>query len=144
MFLCSMIHNFYKSHKSSLSAIVCLAGKENTLLMHSPPTSMTPPASKKRCRASLKECEDKITETPLPYPTFTTQQEQGVNKSAFNGVMFDICFRSLSSVKLLLTDKVAQVKCNQWMTCYLRLCGPHKLSGGVPVVSIVFFCFIWL
>lgn len=101
---------------------------------------MTPPPSKKRCRASLRECEDKITETPLPCPTFTTPQEPGVNKSAFNGVMFGIGFWRLSSVALLLTDKVAQAKGNQWMTCYLRRCGPYKLSGGVPVVSIVFLC----
>uniref|UniRef100_A0A672RMS1 Cell division cycle-associated protein 2-like n=2 Tax=Sinocyclocheilus grahami TaxID=75366 RepID=A0A672RMS1_SINGR len=61
-----------ESDKSTLAK----DGKENTLITHSPPTSMTPPPSKKRCRAPLRECEDKITEKPLPYPTFTTQQEQ--------------------------------------------------------------------
>ncbi|XP_016367904.1 cell division cycle-associated protein 2-like [Sinocyclocheilus rhinocerous] len=61
-----------ESDKSTLAK----EGKENTLITHSPPTSMTPPPSKKRCRAPLRECEDKITETPLLYPTFTTQQEQ--------------------------------------------------------------------
>ncbi|XP_050965625.1 cell division cycle-associated protein 2 isoform X2 [Labeo rohita] len=52
--------------------------KENTLTTQSPPTSMTPPPSKKRCWGPQGECEDKITETALPYPTFTTQQEQGL------------------------------------------------------------------
>ncbi|XP_016356853.1 cell division cycle-associated protein 2-like isoform X2 [Sinocyclocheilus anshuiensis] len=61
-----------ESDKSTLAK----DGKENTLITHSPSTSMTPPPSKKRCRAPLRECEDKITETPLPYSTFTTQQEQ--------------------------------------------------------------------
>lgn len=79
---------------SSLSATVCPAGNENTLTMQSPPTSMTPPPSKKRCWAPQGECEDKKTETLLPYPTFTSQQEQGVNKSAFNGIMFDIWYGS--------------------------------------------------
>uniref|UniRef100_A0A8C1KU82 Si:ch211-244o22.2 n=1 Tax=Cyprinus carpio TaxID=7962 RepID=A0A8C1KU82_CYPCA len=63
-----------ESDKSTL-AKDCKNGKENMLMTHS-----TPPPSKKRCRAPLRDCEDKITETPLPCPTFTTQQEQGVNK----------------------------------------------------------------
>ncbi|XP_051750122.1 cell division cycle-associated protein 2 isoform X3 [Ctenopharyngodon idella] len=51
------------------------------LTTQSPFTSMTPPPSKKRCWGPPGECKDKITETPLPYPTFTTQQEQGVKCS---------------------------------------------------------------
>lgn len=56
-------------------------GKENTLTAQSPFTLMTPPPSKKRCWAPPGECEDKITETPLPNPSFTTQQEQEVKCS---------------------------------------------------------------
>ncbi|XP_056110665.1 cell division cycle-associated protein 2 isoform X3 [Rhinichthys klamathensis goyatoka] len=70
-------------------------GKENTLTKQSQFTSMTPPPSKKRCWAPPVECEDKITETPLPYPTFTIQQEQGVkcsesqNQRSLSGVDSD-------------------------------------------------------
>ncbi|XP_059404679.1 cell division cycle-associated protein 2 isoform X2 [Carassius carassius] len=53
-------------------------GNENTLTKQSPPTLMMPPPSKKRCWAPQGECENKKTETLLPYPIFTTQQEQGV------------------------------------------------------------------
>ncbi|XP_039515723.1 cell division cycle-associated protein 2 isoform X3 [Pimephales promelas] len=56
-------------------------GKENPLTKQSQFASMTPPPSKKRCWAPPVECEDKITETPLPYPTFIIQQEQGVKCS---------------------------------------------------------------
>ncbi|XP_065106938.1 cell division cycle-associated protein 2 isoform X3 [Paramisgurnus dabryanus] len=56
-------------------------GKENKLTIQSPSPSVTPPPSKKRCRAPPRECEDKITETPLPCPTLTTQQEQGMKCS---------------------------------------------------------------
>uniref|UniRef100_A0A8C1FQG9 Si:ch211-244o22.2 n=1 Tax=Cyprinus carpio carpio TaxID=630221 RepID=A0A8C1FQG9_CYPCA len=63
-----------ESDKSTL-AKDCKNGKENMLMTHS-----TPPPSKKRCRAPLRDCEDKITETPLPCPTFTTQQEQGLKR----------------------------------------------------------------
>ncbi|XP_042579449.1 cell division cycle-associated protein 2-like isoform X1 [Cyprinus carpio] len=63
-----------ESDKSTL-AKDCKSGKENMLMTHS-----TPPPSKKRCRAPLRDCEDKITETPLPCPTFTTQQEQGLKR----------------------------------------------------------------
>uniref|UniRef100_A0A673GIT0 Cell division cycle-associated protein 2-like n=1 Tax=Sinocyclocheilus rhinocerous TaxID=307959 RepID=A0A673GIT0_9TELE len=72
-----------KKNEKSESAKSILAkdsknGNENTLTTQSPPTSMTPPPSKKRCWAPQGECEDKKTETLLPYPTFTTQQEQGL------------------------------------------------------------------
>ncbi|XP_018923201.1 cell division cycle-associated protein 2 isoform X1 [Cyprinus carpio] len=72
-----------KKNEESESAKSILAkdsknGNENTLTMQSPPTSMTPPPSKKRCWAPQGECEDKKTETLLPYPTFTSQQEQGL------------------------------------------------------------------
>lgn len=83
---------------SSLSFTVCPAGNENTLTTQSPPTLMMPPPSKKRCWAPQGECEDKKTETLLPYPIFTTQQEQGVNKSAFNGIMFDIWYMVLKLI----------------------------------------------
>ncbi|XP_055054508.2 cell division cycle-associated protein 2 isoform X2 [Misgurnus anguillicaudatus] len=56
-------------------------GKENKLTIQSPSPSVTPPPSKKHCRAPPRECEDKITETPLPCPTLTTQQEQGMQCS---------------------------------------------------------------
>ncbi|XP_058633639.1 cell division cycle-associated protein 2 isoform X2 [Onychostoma macrolepis] len=85
-----------ESDKSTL-AEDCKNGKENTLTTHSPPASMTPPPSKKRCRASLRECEDKITETPLPHPTFTTQQEQGLK-----------CFESQSQRPLSDLDSDAK------------------------------------
>uniref|UniRef100_A0A672S7V9 Cell division cycle-associated protein 2-like n=1 Tax=Sinocyclocheilus grahami TaxID=75366 RepID=A0A672S7V9_SINGR len=67
-----------KKNEESESAKSILAkdsknGNENTLTTQSPPTSMTPPPSKKRCWAPQGECEDKKTETLLPYPTFTTQ-----------------------------------------------------------------------
>ncbi|XP_043094079.1 cell division cycle-associated protein 2-like isoform X2 [Puntigrus tetrazona] len=70
--------NEEKEGDKSTSAKDGKNGKENTEATHSPPTSVTPPPSKKRCRASLRECEDKITETPLPYSTSTTPQEQGM------------------------------------------------------------------
>ncbi|XP_077097677.1 cell division cycle-associated protein 2 isoform X3 [Siphateles boraxobius] len=72
-----------------------MTGKENTLTKQSQFPSMTPPPSKKRCWAPPVECEDKITETPLPYPTFTIQQEQGVkcsesqNQRSLSGVDSD-------------------------------------------------------
>nr|XP_005168670.1 cell division cycle-associated protein 2 isoform X1 [Danio rerio] len=73
----------WKKNEENESAKSTLAkdsqnGKENTPTTPSPPISMTPPASKKRCWAPPGECEDKITKTPLPNPTATTQQDQGV------------------------------------------------------------------
>ncbi|XP_067295533.1 cell division cycle-associated protein 2 isoform X2 [Pseudorasbora parva] len=62
-------------------------GKENALTAQGPFTLMTPPPSKKRCWAPPGECEDKITETPLPNPSFTTQQEQEVKCSASQSQM---------------------------------------------------------
>ncbi|XP_026066714.1 cell division cycle-associated protein 2-like isoform X3 [Carassius auratus] len=63
-----------ESDKSTL-AQDCKNGKENMLTAHSPNASMTPPPWKKRRRAPLRDCEDKITETPLPCHTFTSQPE---------------------------------------------------------------------
>ncbi|KAK2911023.1 hypothetical protein Q8A67_003156 [Cirrhinus molitorella] len=80
-FQCLMEEDEEDEQKKNESAKSILAKdsrneKENTLTLQSPPTSMTPPPSKKRCWAPQGECEDKITETALPYPTFITQQEQ--------------------------------------------------------------------
>ncbi|XP_048044874.1 cell division cycle-associated protein 2 isoform X3 [Megalobrama amblycephala] len=72
-----------KKNEENESAKSTLAkdSENGKLSMQSPFTSMTPPPSKKRCWAPPGECKDKITKTPLPYPTFTTQQEQGVKCS---------------------------------------------------------------
>ncbi|XP_073697281.1 cell division cycle-associated protein 2 isoform X2 [Garra rufa] len=80
-FQCLMEEDEEDEQKKNESAKSILAKdskneKENMLTMQNPPTSMTPPPSKKRCWAPQGECEDKITETALPYPTFITQQEQ--------------------------------------------------------------------
>ncbi|XP_051527206.1 cell division cycle-associated protein 2-like isoform X3 [Myxocyprinus asiaticus] len=58
-----------------------LNGKENKFTMQIPPSSMTPPPSKKRCRAPPVGCEDKITDSSLPHSTLTMQQKQGVRCS---------------------------------------------------------------
>ncbi|XP_056313417.1 cell division cycle-associated protein 2 isoform X1 [Danio aesculapii] len=73
----------WKKNEENESAKSTLAkdsqnGKENTPTTPSPPISMSPPASKKRCWAPPGECEDKITKTPLPNPTASTQQDRGV------------------------------------------------------------------
>ncbi|XP_051957360.1 cell division cycle-associated protein 2-like isoform X2 [Xyrauchen texanus] len=58
-----------------------LNGKENKFTMQIPPSSMTPPPSKKRCRAPPVGCEDKITDSSLPHSTLTTQPKQAVRCS---------------------------------------------------------------
>ncbi|XP_057215487.1 cell division cycle-associated protein 2 isoform X2 [Triplophysa rosa] len=65
--------------------------KENKLTSQSPCPSVTPPPSKKRCRAPRGECEDKITETPLPRPTLTTQQEQRTQSSESHRPLPELC-----------------------------------------------------
>ncbi|KAA0716796.1 Cell division cycle-associated protein 2 [Triplophysa tibetana] len=65
--------------------------KEIKLTMQSPSPFVTPPPSKKRCRAPRGECEDKITETQLPCPTLTTQQDQRMQFSESHRPLPELC-----------------------------------------------------
>ncbi|XP_056602166.1 cell division cycle-associated protein 2 isoform X2 [Triplophysa dalaica] len=65
--------------------------KEIKLITQSPSPFVTPPPSKKRCRAPRGECEDKITETALPCPTLTTQEEQRMQSSESHRPLPELC-----------------------------------------------------
>ncbi|KAK7164118.1 hypothetical protein R3I94_002745 [Phoxinus phoxinus] len=109
-------------------------GKENTLTKLSQFTLMTPPPSKKRCWAPPVECEDKITETPLPYPIFTTQQEQGVkcsesqNQWSLSGVDSD-AKNELLSLPMLSKPDVKPADDN--MGCSMRK--KKQVRFGAPL-----------
>ncbi|XP_051552685.1 cell division cycle-associated protein 2-like isoform X2 [Myxocyprinus asiaticus] len=99
-------------------------GQEHMLTTQSSPSSITPPPSKKHCRAPPVGCEDKITDSSLPYPTLTTQQEQGESKSLVSDSKIELLsLPMLSKPEIKATDEFVVVS----------ICKKKRVRFGAPL-----------